>query len=148
MLDPWFVTGFCDGEAAFTYSRAGGAYNIYFSIRERENNRVIVEEIYKFFRYAGSIYREKGASPPKNNGFVQSSVYYRVSRIRELLNIIKHFDRYPLQSRKKECYNVWKEMVLYKNNHWRGADFNILRPLAEKLSSLNQKSRAFKVHST
>lgn len=146
MLNPWYVTGFCDGEAAFTYSHASGVYNMYFSLRQREDNRKIVEELLEFFNYAGNIYRDKGKGALSTSGFTQPSAYYRISRTEELLRVIGHFDKYPLQSRKKECYRVWKEMVLYKNDHWRVADFNILRPLAEKLSSLNQKSRAFKVH--
>ena len=146
MLNPWYITGFCDGEAAFTYSHASGVFNMYFAIRQREDNRQILEKIQEFFGYAGNIYKDKGHLPTKNSGFTQPSAYYRVSRIENLLRIIKHFDKYPLPSKKIECYKVWREIVVYKNNNWRNADFNILRPLAEKLSALNQKSRAFKVH--
>ncbi len=146
MLNPWYVTGFADGEAAFTYSRAGGVFNMYFAVRQREDNRKIVEEIHKFFDYAGNIYRDKGSQPTKDSGFTKPSAYYRVSRIDDLLRIIEHFDKYPLQSKKIECYNIWKEMVSYKNDNWRSAAYDVLRPLAEKLSALNQKSRAFKVH--
>jgi hypothetical protein len=146
MLNPWYVTGFCDGEATFTYSHASGVYNMYFSLRQREDNRTIVEELCAFFNYAGNIYRDKDKDAQSTTGFTQPSAYYRISRTKELLRVIEHFDKYPLQSKKKECYKVWREMVLYKRDNWRNADFNILRPLAEKLSSLNQKSRAFKVH--
>jgi len=161
MIEPWYVTGFCDGEAAFTYSRASGVFNMYFSLRQREDNRGIVEEIHKFFDYAGYIYKDKGSQPAKNSGLTppftnsrlaqtaeragltKPSAYYRVSRIEDLIRIIEHFDRYPLQSKKIECYNIWKEMVLYKNDNWRSADYDVLKPLAEKLSTLNQKSRVF-----
>jgi hypothetical protein len=57
MLNPWYVTGFADGEAAFTYSRAGGSFGIYFSIKQREDNRQLVEEIYHFFGSIGQIYQ-------------------------------------------------------------------------------------------
>lgn len=146
MLNPWYITGFADGEAALTYSRAGGVFNMYFAIRQREDNRKIVEEIHKFFDYVGNIYRGKGSQPTENSGFTKPTAYYRVSRVDDLLRVIEHFDKYPLQSKKIECYNVWKEMVLYKKDNWRSASYDVMRPLAEKLSSLNQKNRAFKVH--
>lgn len=146
ILNSWYVTGFADGEAAFTYSRAGGVFNMYFAISQREDNRHIVEKIHKFFDYVGFIYKGKGSQPAKNSGLTKPYVYYRVTRIEDLIRIIEHFDKYPLQSKKIECYNVWKEMVLYKNDNWRSAAYDVMRPLAEKLSALNQKSRAFKVH--
>ena len=147
MLDPWYVTGFCDGEAAFTYSRAGGSFNLYFSIRQREDNRHIVEEIQRFFNFIGEIYRGKEALPGKRSGFTRPSIYYRTCRMHELKRIIEHFDKYPLQSRKREAYSIWRQMAMHKIENYGDPDYNILRALAEKLSNLNQKSRAFKVHS-
>lgn len=147
MLDPWFVTGFCDGEAAFTFSRAGGAFNLYFSVRQREDNRKIVEEIQKFFGYIGSIYKSKGMAIDENNKIKQQpSAYYRVAKVSELKYIVEHFDKYPLQSKKINAYLVWREMVNHKIENFRDTDYNILRSLAERLAQLNQKSRAFKIH--
>ena len=147
MLTPWYVTGFCDGEAAFTYSRSGGSFSLYFSIRQRQDSRQTVEEIYQFFNYIGTLYDQKGALPTKNSGFTKPSVYYRVTKPYELKLIIDHFDKYPLQNKKKlEAYKIWREMVMHKLDNYRNIDYDKLRALAEKLSSLNLQSRAFKVH--
>jgi len=147
MLDPWYITGFADGEAAFTYSRSGGTYGLYFAIRQREDNEQIIENIYEYFNYVGYIYRGKDAQPTQNSGHTQPTVYYRVTKIDELQRIIEHFDKYPLQSKKKqEAYNVWREMAIHKLENYRDVDYDKLRALAEKLSSLNSKSRAFKMH--
>lgn len=147
MLTPWYITGFADGEAAFTYSRIGGTFALYFAIKQRGDNRQIVEEIQKYFNYIGNIYRGKESSGASKGGFTKPSVYYRVTRIDELKRIVEHFDRYPLQSRKKqEAYNVWREMVVHKFENYRDVDYNKLRALAEKLSSLNPQSRVFRVH--
>ena len=147
MLTPWYITGFCDGEAAFTYSRSGGTFGMYFAVKQREDNRQIVEDIQEFFNYIGNIYYHKESESTKNSGFSKPAAYYRVTRIYELKIIIDHFDKYPLQSKKKlEAYNVWREMVMYKLENYRDIDYNVMRPLAEKLSSLNLQSRAFKVH--
>ncbi len=147
MLSPWYVTGFCDGEAAFTYSRSGGTFGLYFAIHQREDNRQIIDEIHSYFNYIGDIYINKESLPTKNSGFSKPAVYYRVTRIGELQRIVEHFDKYPLQSQKKhEAYLVWREMVMHKLENYRYIDYDKLRALAEKLSSLNSQSRAFKVH--
>ncbi|MFA5177540.1 MAG: LAGLIDADG family homing endonuclease [Candidatus Omnitrophota bacterium] len=147
MLDPWYVTGFCDGEAAFTYSRAGGSLAIYFGVKQREDNRQIVDDIRAFFDYVGKIYYQIESEGGPKRGLSQPAVYYRVTKINELKRIIEHFDKYPLQSvKKQQAYLVWRQMVIYKSEHYRDVDYNILQNLAEKLSKLNSKSRAFKVH--
>jgi len=147
MLSPWYVTGFSDGEAAFTYSRAGGTFGLYFAIKQREDNRQIIENIQEYFNYIGNIYRGKEAVPTKNSGLTKASAYYRVTRINELEAVVGHFDKYPLQSKRKlEAYRVWREMVMYKLENYRYIDYDKLRALAEKLSSLNSQSRAFKIH--
>ncbi|MDD5427889.1 MAG: LAGLIDADG family homing endonuclease [Candidatus Omnitrophica bacterium] len=147
-LDPWYVTGFCDGEAAFTYSRARGSFNIYFGIKQREDNQQIIDDLWEYFGYAGAVYRNKESASTKNSGFTNASAYFRVSRIDELAVIISHFDKYPLQSQKKsEAYKIWREMVIHKLENYRNADYDKLRMLAERLSRANLKSRAFKVHS-
>ncbi len=147
MLNPWYVTGFCDGEAAFTYSRAGGTLALYFAIKQREDNQQIIEEIREYFHYVGNIYRQKESSPTKNSGVSKPAAYYRVTRIGQLKLIVDHFDKYPLQSNKKqEAYQVWRQMVIYKLHNYRDIDYDKLRVLAEKLSNLNSQSRAFKVH--
>jgi hypothetical protein len=147
MLTPWYVTGFCDGEAAFTYSRAGGSFGLYFAVKQREDNRQIIEDIQAYFNYIGNIYRGKESKNAEKSGFTKPSAYYRVTKVSELQGIIEHFDKYPLQSQKKqEAYGVWREMVMYKLENYRNIDYNKLRALAEKLSSLNSRSRAFKRH--
>ena len=146
-ISPWYVTGFCDGEAAFTYSRGSGSFSICFSIKQREDNKQIIEDIWEYFGHAGYIYQSKGSLPTRYSGNTKSSIIYRVTKIEELLIILDHFDQYPPQSKKKlESYNIWREMVLYKSQNYRSASYDILRELAEKLSASNSKSRAFKVH--
>ncbi|MBU2258556.1 MAG: LAGLIDADG family homing endonuclease, partial [Candidatus Omnitrophica bacterium] len=138
MLDSWYVTGFADGEAAFTYSRSGGTFGLYFAIRQREDNKQIIEDIQAYFNYVGNIYHAKESEPTAKSGFTQPSVYYRVTKINELSRIIEHFDKYPLKSVKKfEAYRAWREMVLHKLNNYRAVDYDKLRTLAEKLSALN-----------
>ncbi len=147
-LDPWYISGFCDGEAAFTYSRMGGAFALYFAIKQREDNRQIVEDIQQYFNYIGKIYVSKESAPTKNSGSSKASAYFRVTRIDELKLVLDHFDKYPLQSNKKKAvYSAWRQMVLYKLENYRNIEYDKIRVLTEKLSELNSQSRAFKIHS-
>lgn len=147
MLEPWYVTGFSDGEAAFTYSRAGGSFGIYFSIKQREDNRQIVEELYNFFGDVGYIYRGKESNSTSKSGHSKPYAYFRVTKSSDLQRIVEHFDKYPLQSKKKhEAYLAWREMVIYKKDNYRNIDYKHLNELAGKLSLLNLQSRAFKIH--
>lgn len=147
MVDPWYVTGFCDGEAAFTFSRAGGSFGVYFAIKQREDNRQVVEDIREFFDYIGNIYPGKESAPTSNSGFSKAYAYFRVTRNDELQRVIEHFDKYPLQSqKKKQAYEVWREMAKYKLENYRNIEYDKLRVLAEKLSSLNSQSRSLKRH--
>ena len=147
MLTPWYVTGFSDGEAAFTYSRAGGSFGLYFAIKQREDNRQIIEDIREYFNFVGYIYQQKETLPTLKSGHSKPAAYYRVTKISELQTIVEHFDKYPLQSKKKlEAYKIWREMVIHKWENYRDIDYDYLRTLAEKLSSLNTQSRAFSRH--
>ncbi|MFB3919688.1 hypothetical protein BU251_09540 [Candidatus Velamenicoccus archaeovorus] len=147
-LDPWYVTGFCDGEAAFTYSRSpSGGVTVYFSLRQRKDNQDVVLNIKKFFGDVGNIYFGKEAVPTKNSGHTKESVYFRTTKTGDLENIITHFDEYQLQGKKREVYLAWKDLVLYKRQHYGNVDKEALENLAGRLSALNQKSRAFKKHS-
>ena len=139
MLDPWFITGFSDGEANFTYSRNGSSFGMYFGIKQREDNVKILEQFYAFFRGIGTLYKSSGA---RAHGFSRKNpyAYYRVTRIAELSSIVSHFDMYPLQSEKKRAaYQIWREMVIYKEKNYRNARFEIMQGLANKLSALNTK---------
>lgn len=134
MLDPWFVTGFCDSTATFTYSKAGGTFNLYFSLRQNENNREIVEKIQRFFGQIGSIYISKGKQSQKQI----ATYYYRISRVEQLRRVVEHFDGYPLQSKKQNVYVIWRKMVMHKIDNFRDIDRALLKDLAGKLTIFNQ----------
>ncbi|MFH0877048.1 MAG: LAGLIDADG family homing endonuclease [Candidatus Omnitrophota bacterium] len=143
-LDPWFVTGFSDGEAAFTFSRSGEVFALYFSITQREDNGAIVEKIRSYFGGIGKIYHRKEILPRKNSGHTKPTTYFRVCKQKELMVIIDHFDKFPLRSKKQEAYLVWREMAIEKTKNYLNCNSDEFKVFAEKMSVLNQKSRAFK----
>ncbi|MBI5873211.1 MAG: LAGLIDADG family homing endonuclease [Candidatus Omnitrophica bacterium] len=147
-LDPWFITGFSDGEAAFTFSRSGeDVFALYFSICQREDNRGIVDKIQEYFNGIGKIYIRKEQLPKKNSGRTKPSAYFRVCKQKELLRIIEHFDKFPLQSKKQEVYQIWREMAIEKTRCFLNCKSEKFKIFSEAISVLNQKSRAFKKRS-
>jgi hypothetical protein len=114
------VTGFADAAASFTYSRSSKQLALYFAIKVAEADRTLLEDLQSFFD-AGRIYEP---------------AYFRVTRREELTRIVDHFDRYPLQSSKRSVYEVWREMVIAKQN-FRRPDRELLAGLASRLSELS-----------
>jgi len=142
MMDPWFITGFCDGEGAFTYSRSGKSISLYFAIKLNEEDKALVDRIFSFFN-VGRIYKVKARESRNKSGNTKPAIYYRVTKVSELAQIIQHFDKYPLQSKKARIYNIWKEMWLLKKR-FRRPDLNRLNTLARELSELSSKNSPIK----
>lgn len=128
-LDPWYVTGFVEGEGTFTYSRNGRQMQLYFAIKLAEADEPILQAIRDFFGGIGSIY------------FVRprASAYYRVCRREQLAVIVDHFDTYPLHGSKAAAYRIWREMVVIKQRFRRPLR-DELQELAAQLSACSGRS--------
>jgi hypothetical protein len=130
MLIHWYITGYCEASAVFTYSRSGSSYTLFFSIKQTKENEQTLKDIQQFFGFIGKIY-EQGPS-----------VVFRVNKIDELKRIVEHFDNYPLQNKKKSAvYVLWRQMVAHKLENYRDIEFDKLKNLAEKISSVNSRDR-------
>lgn len=106
-LNPWFITGFCDGESSFGISlmrslnkSANWRVKILFFIILHQKDRSLLELI-KNTLGVGQIY--------KNGSF---GVKYQVTSFKEVELLIKHFDRYPLITQKLADYLLWNEIVM------------------------------------
>ena len=47
---------------------------------------------------------------------MSSDIYYRVTKISDLEKVVRHFDQYPLKTKKAKNYQLWREMVFLKEN--------------------------------
>lgn len=106
-LNPWFVTGFTDGDGSFAVSvtkkKSGTGWKIVpvFTIGLDQKDLDILVQIKAFFKI-GNIYTSK-----------RGVVYYTVGSIKDLKNyILPHFDKYPLATLKLKDYWLFKEIVL------------------------------------
>jgi LAGLIDADG endonuclease len=137
-LDPWYVTGFAEGEGSFTYSRSGPRVALYFAIKLSGSDRSVLVAIQRFFGGIGTIYDVGPRAPTLRSGFTKAASYFRVCRKAELLRVVTHFDQYPPVGCKLASYRVWREMVKLKNGPSKISIAELPR-LAELLSSISPR---------
>jgi LAGLIDADG DNA endonuclease family protein len=138
-LDPWYVTGFVEGEGTFTFSRSGPQMALYFAIKLTGSDRTILEAIQAYFGGIGSIYNVKPAAPTQASGYTKSAAYYRVCRSKDLDRVVEHFDTYPLRGSKAASYAIWREMVVLKRAFRKPARPE-LEALAARLSAASPRN--------
>ena len=142
-LISWYITGFCEGGAVFTYSRGGTGkiQNLYFAVKLTEAEEDLIYKLYNFFS-VGKIYNVKHRYPHAHGGRTKPALYYRVSKMSELEKIIGHFDKYPLHGLKIKSYKIWKEMFYLKRKH--PINHKKLNELAKKLSASSPRNQPWK----
>src|SRR3990167_6235507 len=109
LLDPWYITGWFDGEGCFSISvhrhpgsRYGWIVDPVVQTYQHKDSFFVLERIQSFFR-CGKI-RPKGP----NSNVLTFSIESRLL-IKE--NVIPHFEKYPLQSRKAEDFNLFRQVI-------------------------------------
>jgi hypothetical protein len=102
-LNPYYVTGFTDGEGCFLINikpfsklKTGYSVELVFKIALHLKDKPLLEKIQTFFGV--------GIITVRTDGYIQ----YRVGSIKDLELIINHFDNYPLISHK------WSDFKLFK----------------------------------
>jgi len=105
ILNPFYVTGFCDGESCFlinvqprSYLKLGYNVSLMFKLTLHSRDKVLLENIRNYFGQRGNITTRK-----------DGSIEYIVSSIKDLEVIIKHFDAYPLITQKWSDYQIFKQ---------------------------------------
>jgi len=141
-LDPWYVTGFSEGEGSFTYSRSSSQIALYFLIKLTATDRSLLEAIQDFFG-VGKIYQVRARDPRSGGGATKSASLYRVTRHDELGRITDHFDEYALQGCKAQSYKIWRAMVTIKRD-FRGRNRDALEELALALSASQPRNQSWR----
>ena len=106
MLEPSFISGFIDAEGSFVVSiqkepknKTGWTIKSRLSISLHKKDIAILEQIKIYFKGVGNISKEG-----------KNVVQYRVASLRDLINIvIPHFDKYPLITKKKADFILFKQ---------------------------------------
>ena len=130
-INPWFITGFVDGEGCFLISvdrnkelKIGWTVQLTFQIGLHYKDKALLEEIKNFFG-VGNITKQG-----------PESFQYRVSSIKDLVVIINHFKNYPLITQKCADFEVWKKAFYLVQNREHLTEEG-LTEIVEIKSSLN-----------
>jgi len=107
-LNPWYITGFSDGESSFIVSmtkdneyKTGWRVGLAFAIGLDKKDTILLERIKSYFK-VGTIRFSKA-----NN-----SAIYSVQSVKDISNvIIPHFDKYPLLTQKRADFELFKSIV-------------------------------------
>ena len=103
-LNPWFITGFVDGEGSFTISilrvkdhKLGWRVNATFQMCLHKKDIALLEQMKSYFG-VGSIHKHG-----------PQSVQFRVFSVKDLEVFLKHFDTYSLITQKCSDFELFKE---------------------------------------
>lgn len=141
-VDPWYVTGFAEGEACFTFNRSDRNFTLVFAIKLNASDLSVLREIQHFFGGIGRIYHVPARGPESpSSGLAKAAEYYRVSRMDELGRVIGHFDDFPLRGAKAASYGIWRQMFVVKRDTFRRPDRVTLQALAHALSHSAVRNR-------
>ena len=107
-LDPYYITGFSDGESTFIVSltkdneyKTGWRVGLAFAIGLHEKDVMLLEHIKSKFK-VGSIRFSKS----------NKCAFYSVQSVKDISNvIIPHFDKYPLLTQKRADFELFKSAV-------------------------------------
>lgn len=111
-----YITGFIDGEGCFSvsFSRRGKMslgieVRPSFAVSQHRRNKEIIFCLRDFFKCGGVRYCKR-----------DQNFKYEVRSVSDLMKkIIPHFDRYPLQTSKKEDFQNFREVckIIHSNHH-------------------------------
>lgn|SRR3989338_2556744 len=119
-LNPWYVSGFVDGEGSFLISFSirkkfllGVETRPSFTISQHQRSKEVLEELQRFF----------GCGTIRFN--ISDGTYkYEVRSVLDLYTkIMPHFERYPLRSSKRYDFERWQKIcgdVLQQQHRLRG----------------------------
>ena len=110
LLNPWFLTGFADGESNFTVrifksntTKIGWTVQPVFQIGLHNKDLFLLEKIQKYWN-VGEIYHREDSSN------------YMVQSLKNIKIIIAHFDKYTLLTKKAEDFKLFSDIVRLLDN--------------------------------
>ena len=135
MLNPQYVTGFCDGEASFsvTLSPRGDFWEVRpsFSVSQNKLSRGILYQLKEFFE-CGYVRPSRGDNTYK----------YEVCSLKDLATkVIPHFEKYPLKTQKQRNFKGLKKIVhlMERKEHLHQRGVIEILEIMEKINLASKK---------
>ncbi len=137
MLNPYYVSGFADGEGSFSVTvsprktlKCGWEIRPSFSISQNKSSRGVLYQLKDFFK-CGYVRPSRG----------DNTVKYEVRGLKELqLKIIPHFEKYPLHTAKQRTFLTFKK-IIYLMSKEKHRSKEGLKEVIELLTKLNVSSK-------
>lgn len=140
-IDPWFITGFTDGEGCFNIHILKSSSNLIgwqvqarFIIEVNIKDIDLIYKIQKFFSGIGSVSIRKNVAN------------YSIQGIKDITNIVNHFNKYPLQSCKQIDYTLWKNCIKIMLNKKHLTRQGLEQVVSYKNAMNFGQSEKFKLH--
>ena len=106
-INPWFLTGFVDGEGCFDVSitknqelKVGWEVKQRFQINLHSRDTDLLKQIKVYLKEVGSIYHRR----------TREEIQMEVRSFKELKTIITHFDKFPLITDKSSNFELFKKV--------------------------------------
>jgi hypothetical protein len=115
---------------------------MYFTVKLTAVDSQVLVDLQSYFG-CGKIYKVKAAPPRQYSGKTKEARLFRITRADELLEVIRHFDKFPLRGSKAKSYKVWREMVLEKSA-FRKASRDRLEMLADELTKQSPRNQEWR----
>lgn len=135
-IEPQWITGLVDGEGYFlaAYHKHptcvhGEQLHISFGLSLRWDDIEPIKMLTEYFG-VGSVAIDRGGKNPV--------LRYKVYAFQELLKIVEHFEKFPLQSKKSKDFDIWKEIVKKASKRNRGEDITETKLLCKKLREVRK----------
>jgi len=133
-----YITGLVDGEGCFSVSfskrkkmKMGLEVRPSFALSQHKRNKEIVFFLKDFFKCGGVRFSRS-----------DQNYKYEVRSIKDLVKtIIPHFEKYPLQTSKKNDFLVFKEIcgLIYSNHHLNSEGMKKIIELSQRLNVSGKK---------
>jgi len=146
-LNPWYVSGFIDGEGSFSVSigkhrtlRRGYEVRPEFEIELRKDDQEILERIAVTIG-SGRIY---DLSYERYGWYPHAK--FKITSTKDMRDYLFPFlDKYPLQAKKAKVYVLFRQIVeqVLRKEHLSDKGFNRIRVLRDKIRKLGKKAKTF-----
>lgn len=101
----WYITGLVDGEGCFYIAAA----RCEFIIKLRDDDQSLLESVRATLGGIGTITANRARADQPNR---MPQARWTVTKQRELVYLTEFFDAFPLKSKKRRDYDVWREAVI------------------------------------
>lgn len=135
----WFA-GFTAGEGCFAIgnnkrSSSCAKYECKFAMDLRDDDKQILEEVHDALGI-GTIH----SLPTRLHGnyTIRAQAKFRVSAIKDCVELVRFFEKYPLRAKKQRDFEIWKQAVAELSKPLKCRDADLLEYYYHKIQEVRQ----------